>query len=67
MHVSELDCLINEEVGERCPNWMHDVDDKQIASYQPDGSLQSHGLCESPQRPLTNGEFPTQAIKEQRQ
>lgn len=54
MHLGELDCVINEEVGARCPNWMHDLDDKQIASYLPDGRLQSHGLCESSQKPLPN-------------
>ena len=46
-NTSEVDCLINEEISGRCPYWMHDVADKDIATYLPDNSLQSHGFCES--------------------
>lgn len=55
-NTSEVDCLINEEIGGRCPKWMHDVADKEIATYLPDNSLQSHGFCESSLTPAAGGE-----------
>lgn len=47
--------LIDAEVHERCPNWVHDVGDVDVAVFLPGGRLQMHGFCVPPGREPKEG------------
>ena len=44
LSLNELDCLLHQELDEKCPRWIHD---SNIAVDLHDGRLQASGLCKS--------------------